>query len=67
MRNEICATYLGVSLRTVNRLAADMNLRKTAQFMKESQAYTSRKAKESHLRNGTYPAKGYYSPNLRKG
>ncbi len=35
--------------------------------MKEVQAHTSKKARESHLRNGTYPPKGYYSPNLQKG
>ncbi len=67
MRNELCAMRLGVSLRTVVRMARSMGLEKTPQFMKESQAFTSRKAKESHIRNGTYPAKGYYSPNLRKG
>lgn len=67
MRNELCAMRLGVSLRTVVRLARSMRLEKTPKFMKESQAFTSRKAQESHIRNGTYPAKGYYSPNLRKG
>lgn len=67
MSNEICAIRLGVSLRTVIRMARAMNLEKTPQFMKECQAHTARKAKESHLRNGTYPAKGWYSPNLRKG
>ncbi len=36
-------------------------------FMRECQAYTSKRAKESHIKNGTYPAKGYYSPNLQKG
>lgn len=67
MSNEICAMKLGVSLRTVVRLARWYGFEKTPQFMKECQAHTARKAKESHLRNGTYPAKGYYSPNLRKG
>lgn len=67
IRNEICATYLGISLRTVNRIASEMGLKKTAQFMKECQVFTSSRAKESHIRNGTYPAKGFYSPNLRKG
>ena len=67
MSNEICAMKLGVSLRTDVRLARWYGFEKTPQFMKECQAHTSKKAKESHLRNGTYPAKGYYSPNLRKG
>lgn len=66
MRNELCAMRLGVSLRTVVRLARSMRLEKTPQFMKDSQAFASRKAQESHIRNGTYPAKGYYSPNLQK-
>ena len=44
-----------------------MGLSKTAQFMRECQAHTSKRAPESHRRNGTYPAKGYYSPNLQKG
>lgn len=67
MSNEICAMKLGVSLRTVVRLARWYGFNKTPQFMKECQAHTARKAKESHLRNGTYPAKGWYSPNLQKG
>ena len=33
----------------------------------ECQDFTARKAKESQLRNGTFPKKGYYSPNLQKG
>ena len=67
MRNEICAMHLGVSLRTVVRIARTLNLVKTPQFMRECQDFTARKAKESHLRNGTFPKKGYYSPNLQKG
>lgn len=67
MSNEICAMKLGVSLRTVVRLARWYGFNKTPQFMKECQAHTAKKAKESHLRNGTYPAKGWYSPNLQKG
>lgn len=67
MSNEICAMKLGVSIRTVVRLARRYGFEKTPQFMKECQAHAARKAKESHLRNGTYPAKGWYSPNLRKG
>ena len=53
MSNEICAMKLGVSLRTVVRLARWYGFEKTPQFMKECQAHTARKAKESHLRNGT--------------
>lgn len=67
MRNEICADYIGVSLRTLARLARRLGLYKSPQFMHECQAFTAKKARESHLRNGTYPPKGYYSPNLQKG
>lgn len=67
MSNEICALILGISHRSVVRQARRLGLQKTEQFMKECQAHTSKRAKESHLKNGTYPAKGYYSPNLQKG
>ncbi|MBD5309057.1 MAG: hypothetical protein HDS10_01290 [Bacteroides sp.] len=67
MRTELCALRLGISARSCVRLARDMGLRKTPQFMKECQALAARKAKESHLRNGTYPQKGVYTANLQKG
>lgn len=67
MATEICALMLGISHRSVIRLARKLGLNKTEQFMKECQAHTSKRAQESHLKNGTYPAKGYYSPNLQKG
>lgn len=67
MANSICALYLGVSESSVKRIAYAMGLQKTAQFMREAQAHAARRARESHLRNGTYPPKGWYSPNLQKG
>ena len=67
MATAICALYLGVSESSVKRIARSMGLQKTAQFMREAQAHAARRARESHLRNGTYPAKGWYSPNLQKG
>lgn len=67
MSNEICAIFLGISHRSVVRQARRLGLQKTEQFMCECQAHTAKRAKESHLKNGTYPAKGYYSPNLQKG
>lgn len=66
MRNEICAVYLGISLRSVVRIARCYGLKKTPQFMKECQTYSSNKAKESHLRNGTYPPKGFIVPGSEK-
>lgn len=67
MSNQICAYRLKCGLRTVVRIARSMGLEKSPEFMKECQAHTAKKAKESHLKNGTYPAKGWYSPNLQKG
>lgn len=67
MATAICALYLGVSESSVKRIAYAMGLQKTAQFMREAQAHAAKRAKESHLRHGTYPAKGWYSPNLQKG
>lgn len=67
MANSICALYLGVSESSVKRIACAMGLQKTAQFMREAQAHAARRARESHLRNGTYPPKGWLSPNLQKG
>lgn len=67
MATEICALILGISPRSVVRQARRLGLQKTEQFMRECQAHTAKRAKESHLKNGTYPAKGYYSPNLQKG
>ena len=67
MSNAICAMRLNCGWRTVVRIARKMRLEKTQEFMKECQAHTSKKAKESHLKNGTYPPKGWYSPNLQKG
>lgn len=67
MANAICALYLGVSESSVVRLARRMGLQKTAQFMREAQAHAVKRARESHQRNGTYPPKGWYSPNLQKG
>lgn len=67
MRTEICALKLGISLRSCVRLARKLGVEKTEQFMRESQAFTARKAKESHLAHNTYPPKGVINENLAKG
>ena len=67
VRSEICALRQDISLRSVVRIAGKMGVHKTPQYMRESQAYAARKAKESHIRNGTYPPKGVIHPNLVKG
>ncbi len=66
MSNVICGLILGVSPRTVVRFARRLGLAKTGQFMCECQAHTAKKARESHLKNGTYPAKGYSRPTCKK-
>lgn len=66
MRNEICAVYLGISVRSVVRLARLYGLEKTPQFMKDCQLHTAKKAKQSHLANGTYPPKGFVVPGREK-
>jgi hypothetical protein len=66
MRTEICTLKLGISLRSCVRIARKLGVEKTLQFMKECQAFTTRKAKESHLRNGTYPPKGFIIPGSEK-
>lgn len=66
MANEICATYLGVSARTIVRLARKYGLAKTEQYMREAQVHASQRAHQSHLRNGTYPPKGFIIPNREK-
>lgn len=66
MRNEICAVYLGISVRSVVRLARFYGLEKTSQFMKDCQLHTAEKAKQSHLKNGTYPPKGFIIPGREK-
>lgn len=67
MATILCAMRLGISLRSVIRIARQMGLEKTKQFMKECQAHANKKSVESNLKNGTFPPKGYYSPNLQKG
>lgn len=67
IRTEICAIRLGISPRSVIRIAQKMKLKKTSEFMREVQAYTAKRAKESHQKNGTYPPKGVVNDNLQKG
>lgn len=65
-KNEDIAEKLGVSLRTVNRLAEKRGLTKSSQFIKKCQAETAAAANRSHRLNGTYPPKGYRIPNREK-
>ena len=65
-KNEEIAEKLGVSLRTVNRLAEKRGLTKSKQFIKKCLAETAAAANRSHRLNGTYPPKGYRIPNREK-
>lgn len=67
MRTEFCAGHLGISIRSCVRIARRLGLEKTEEFMRQCQTVTARLAKESHLRNGTYPPKGVVNANLAKG
>ena len=58
-KNAVLAEKLGISETGVHRLARQYGLKKTRQFMRKTQRATSDAAKASHLKNGTYPPKGY--------
>ncbi len=61
-KNAELADRLGISEASLHRYAREMGLRKTPQFVRKCQLATAAAAKESHLRNGTYPPKGYIIP-----
>ena len=61
-RNAEAAVRLGISERSLTRIARRLGLEKSRQFMRKTQRNAADKAKESHLRNGTYPPKGYRIP-----
>ncbi len=61
-KNAVLAEKLGISETGVHRLARQYGLKKTRQFMRKTQRATSDAAKASHLKNGTYPPKGYVIP-----
>lgn len=66
-RNIECAERLGISLRTVVRIARALGLSKSRQFILKCQRETAAAAKQSHLRNGTYPPKGFRIPKSDVG
>ncbi len=61
-KNDEIAERFGWSLSTMHRFARELGLKKSPQFMKKMQRNAADKANESHLRNGTYPPKGYRIP-----
>lgn len=62
-KNAEVAAHLGISQSTMHRIVRKLGLKKTPQFMRKCQQATTAAAKESHLRNGTFPPKGYAIPN----
>jgi hypothetical protein len=67
VRTEICSLRLGISPRSVVRIARKLHLNKTPEFMRECQRKTAEAAQASHQANGTYPPKGVVNENLKKG
>lgn len=63
MKNAELAAKLNIGERSVVRLARKFGLKKTAQFMRKCQQEMTEAAHASHLRNGTYPPKGFVIPN----
>lgn len=65
-KNEVIAQRLNISIRSVNRIASKMGLKKTPQFIRKCQLETSARMNECNRINGTYPPKGYVIPNREK-
>ncbi len=61
-KNDAIMEKFGWSHSTLHRFARHLGLTKSPQFMHKCQAATTAAAKESHLKNGTYPPKGYRIP-----
>lgn len=66
-KNIECAERLGISLRSVARIARRLGLFKSRQFMAKCQFEAKEAAKKSHRINGTYPPKGFRIPNSEVG
>ena len=60
--NPEIARRLGISETTMHRFARELGLTKSRQHMRKTQRNAADRARESHLRNGTYPPKGYIIP-----
>lgn len=65
--NDECAAKLGISPRSVTRIARELNLEKTKQFIAKCQRAATTAAAISHEIHGTYPPKGFCIPNREVG
>lgn len=61
-KNDLIKQKLGVTDGWLHRFARKHALTKTKQFMRKCQKEAAALAKESHIKNGTYPPKGYVIP-----
>ena len=61
-KNDVLMEKLGLKFSTFHRIVRSLGLKKTKQFMKKMQHECSEAAKASHMKNGTYPPKGYRIP-----
>lgn len=61
-KNAEITSKLGISESSLHRFARENGLKKTKQFQSKCQLNATAKAKESHLKNKTYPPKGYIIP-----
>lgn len=61
-KNEEIKARLGISDSTLHRMARELGLKKTRQFMQKCQRETTEAARASHIRNGTFPPKGFIIP-----
>lgn len=62
-KNAEIAQRFGISQEWLHRFARKHGLKKTPQFFRKCQLATAQAAKASHLKNGTYPPKGFEIPN----
>lgn len=65
-RNDEISARFGWSLSSLHRFARQLGLKKSPQFMSKMQRNAADKANASHIKNGTYPPKGYIIPGSEK-
>lgn len=64
--NDVCAEHLGISKRTVNRIASRLGLVKTRAFVRKCQREAASAALYLNRLHGRFPAKGTIPPNSEK-
>lgn len=65
-KNADIAERLGISIRSVSRIARKLELKKSRQFINKCTREAYEAAYRSHIRNGTFPPKGYAIPGREK-